>query len=89
MTQENIQHTLVGRVIGDKRDKTRTVVIEFAKRHPMYGKVMRKTTKYHIHDPENMSHEGDLVEIKQVRPVSKTKTWELVRIVETAAQDIG
>lgn len=89
MTQENLQRTLVGRVIGDKRDKTRTVVIEYARRHPMYGKVMRKTTKYHIHDPENQSHEGDLVEIKQVRPVSKTKTWALVRIVDAAAQDLG
>lgn len=89
MTQENLQRTLVGRVIGDKRDKTRTVVIEYARRHPMYGKVMRKTTKYHIHDPENQSHEGDLVEIKQVRPVSKTKAWALVRIVDAAAQDLG
>lgn len=86
MTKENIKHTLVGRVTSDMRDKTRTVVIEWARRHPMYGKVMRKTTKYHIHDPENTSHVGDLVEIKEVRPVSKTKTWALVKVLETAPE---
>lgn len=85
MTQESKNRTLFGRVIGDKRDKSRTVVVEWARRHPIYGKVMKKTTKYHIHDPENKCHMGDLVEIKQVRPISKTKTWALVQVVEAAS----
>lgn len=89
MTQEKIIRTLVGRVIGDSRDKTRTVVVEWAKRHETYGKVMRSRTKYHIHDENNQCHTGDLVEIKQVRPVSKTKTWALVKIVEAAKNQLS
>lgn len=76
--------TLVGRVTSDKRERTVTVRVEWSKRHPVYGKVMRKHTVCHVHDQDNTAKLGDLVEIKQIRPISKTKTWELVRVVEQA-----
>jgi small subunit ribosomal protein S17 len=59
-------------------------VVEWAKRHPRYGKVERKESKCHVHDPNNLSKLGDLVEIKQIRPISKTKTWQLVQVIEQA-----
>ncbi len=79
-----ISRTLVGRVTSDKRQATRTVVVEWSKRHDTYGKVMRGQTKLHVHDPKHESNLGDLVEIIQVRPISKTKTWQLVKVVEKA-----
>lgn len=84
MSEEKKIRTLFGRVVSDKRNKSRTVVVEWAKRHEIYEKVMRKTTKYHIHDENNESHAGDIVEIKQIKPVSKTKAWALVKVVEAA-----
>lgn len=83
MASENKQ-TIFGRVISAKRNKTVTVLVEWAKRHPTYGKVMKRNTKYQVHDAENSSREGDLVEIVQVRPISKTKSWALVKVVEQA-----
>ncbi len=76
--------TLTGRVISDKRQATRTVEVLWSRRHPTYDKVMKGRTKLHIHDPNHESKLGDLVEIKQVRPVSKTKTWQLVQVLEKA-----
>lgn len=81
---ESVASTLVGRVVSDKRQATRTIEIKWSRRHPRYGKVMQRRTKLHIHDPNNESKLGDLVEIKQVRPISKTKTWQLVQILEKA-----
>jgi small subunit ribosomal protein S17 len=76
--------TLMGRVISNKMDKGITVLIERKVRHPMIGKYIKRSTKLHAHDAENVCTEGDLVTIAECRPVSKTKTWALVEIVERA-----
>ena len=72
----------IGIVESDKRDKTRRVVISSSARHPKYGKYVRKRTVLHVHDENNESHVGDRVEIAECRPVSKTKSWCLVRVVD-------
>ena len=74
--------TLVGRVVSDKMDKTVTVLIERRVTHPLYAKVVKRSKKYHAHDETNQYKEGDLVEIKSTRPVSKTKAWVVSRLVE-------
>lgn len=76
--------TLMGRVISSKMDKSITVLIERKVRHPMIGKYIKRSTKLHAHDAENACAEGDLVTIAECRPVSKTKSWTLVEIVERA-----
>ena len=72
----------VGVVTSDKRDKTRKVEVQFLAKHPKYGKYLRQRTVLHVHDQENASHLGDRVEVEECRPVSKTKSWRLVRVVE-------
>ena len=69
-----------------KRYKSRKVVIDFRARHPKYGKYVRGRTVLHVHDEANESHEGDVVEVAQCRPISKSKQWRLVRIVEHRAE---
>jgi small subunit ribosomal protein S17 len=76
--------TKIGMVTSAKRDKTRTVVIEFQYRHPKYGKYLKRQTKFQVDDPKNESKLNDRVEIANCRPVSKTKSWRLVRVVEAA-----
>ncbi|GAA4890927.1 30S ribosomal protein S17 [Ferrimonas pelagia] len=76
--------TLQGRVISDKMDKSITVAIERKVKHPIYGKFMKRTTKLHAHDETNQCGIGDLVEIRECRPLSKTKSWTLVNVVEKA-----
>jgi small subunit ribosomal protein S17 len=73
-----------GRVVSDKMDKTVVVAIERMVEHPLYGKRMKRTTKFHAHDENNECHEGDLVEIRETRPLSKLKRWRVARIVERA-----
>ena len=73
----------VGIVESDKRDKTRTVTIMFSVKHPKYGKYMRKRSVLHVHDEKNESKRGDRVEIAECRPISKTKSWILLRVLET------
>jgi small subunit ribosomal protein S17 len=75
----------VGVVESDKRDKTRTVVVRFATKHPKYGKYIRHKTTLQAHDEGNASKAGDTVEISPCRPVSKTKTWRVTRVVESKA----
>lgn len=75
---------LIGMVDRDVQDRTRRVVIQYSARHPRYGKYVRKRTVLQIHDETNDSHAGDRVEIAECRPVSRTKRWALVRIVERA-----
>jgi small subunit ribosomal protein S17 len=75
---------LTGRVVSDKMDKTVTVLVERRVPHVMYGKVMKRSKKYHAHDEKNECHEGDLVEIEQSRPISKTKSWRVARLLEKA-----
>jgi small subunit ribosomal protein S17 len=76
--------TLTGRVTSNKMDKTITVLIERYVKHPLYGKFIRRSTKLHVHDENNECREGDTVEITECRPISKTKSWRLYRIVERA-----
>lgn len=71
----------VGIVESDARDKTRRVVIQFSSKHPKYGKYVRKRTVLHVHDEENISKKGDRVEIAACRPISKTKSWIVTRVV--------
>jgi small subunit ribosomal protein S17 len=73
-----------GRVVSDKMDKTVVVAIERMVEHPLYGKRMKRTTKFHAHDENNECREGDLVEIRETRPLSKLKRWRVARIVERA-----
>ncbi|WP_297528522.1 30S ribosomal protein S17 [Thiohalobacter sp.] len=81
---EKVQRVLTGRVVSDKMDKSATVLIERRVKHPLYGKYIRRSTKYHVHDENNECREGDLVSIEQCRPISKTKSWRLVSVVERA-----
>lgn len=74
--------TLQGRVTSDKMEKSIVVTIERMVKHPLYGKFIRRTTKLHVHDENNECGIGDLVEIRETRPLSKTKSWTLVRVVE-------
>jgi small subunit ribosomal protein S17 len=79
-----ILHTLIGRVVSDKMDKTVTVVVERRVKHPLYGKVVTKTSKYHAHDEKNEYKEGDLVEIEACRKLAKTKAYRVTRLIEKA-----
>ena len=72
----------VGKVVSDKMDKTIVVAVERSTRHPLYGKIIRKTKKYKVHDEENACRIGDKVRIMETRPLSKDKRWRLVEIVE-------
>ncbi|MBK2125980.1 30S ribosomal protein S17 [Fangia hongkongensis] len=76
--------TLQGKVTSDKMDKTITVLVERKVKHPLYGKFVTKSTKYHAHDETNDCNEGDTVTITETKPYSKTKKWRLVSIVERA-----
>jgi small subunit ribosomal protein S17 len=77
----------VGVVTSDKRDKTRTVEINFLAKHRKYGKYIRRRTVLHVHDEANASRAGDQVEIAECRPISKTKSWVLTRVVEQGLKD--
>jgi small subunit ribosomal protein S17 len=83
---ENTVRTLTGKVVSDKMDKSIVVLIERRVQHPLYGKLIRRSTKLHAHDENNVAKTGDLVTIKESRPISKTKSWTLVEVVEAAAE---
>ncbi len=87
MTQQTKKSVpvLVGKVVSDKMDKTIVVAIDRTVRHAIYDKVIHRVSKIHAHDETNSAKIGDVVEIKESRPISKTKNWALVRIVATAA----
>lgn len=78
--------TVQGRVVSNKADKTITVMIERFVKHPIYGKFIKRSTKLHAHDETNQCNEGDVVTLKECRPISKNKTWTLVDVVEKAAE---
>jgi len=80
----NVRRGLVGRVTSDKMDKTVTVLIERRVQHPIYGKSIVRSKKYHAHDESNQYKEGDLVEIEETAPKSRTKAWTVTRLVESA-----
>lgn len=77
--------TLQGRVVSDKMDKSITVTIERRVKHPLYGKFVRKSTKVHAHDENNECQIGDVVMVEQCRPMSKTKSWRFVKLIERAS----
>ncbi len=78
--------TLTGRVVSNKMDKSITVVVERKVKHPLYGKYVRRSTKVHAHDANNECRTGDVVLVEQCRPLSKSKRWQLVEIIERPAR---
>ena len=83
---QKTQRTIEGRVVSNKMQKTVTVLLERQVQHPLYGKVVRRSTKVHAHDEKGECKEGDLVRIAECAPLSKTKNWRVVEIVTRAAQ---
>ena len=83
MTEQKIR-TVQGRVVSNKMDKTITVVVERFVKHPIYGKFIKRSTTLHAHDESNVCNKGDVVTIRECRPLSKSKTWTLVDVVEKA-----
>ncbi len=84
MEERALRKTRVGKVISDKMDKTIVVAIADHVKHPKYGKIMKRTKKIHAHDINNECGIGDTVEVMETRPLSKTKNWRLVRIIQKA-----
>ncbi|MCP3672657.1 MAG: 30S ribosomal protein S17 [Gammaproteobacteria bacterium] len=82
--QQETNRVLQGRVISDKMDKTVTIMVERKVKHPLYGKFIRRSTKVHAHDETNECGIGDTVMVEQCRPLSKNKTWRLVKVVTKA-----
>ena len=84
MVVRNLRKTRIGVVTSDKMNKTITVAVERKVKHPIYGKFLKKTTKFHAHDEKEECGMGDIVKIMETRPLSKTKRWRLVEVVEKA-----
>ena len=84
MTERNLRKTRVGKVISTKMEKTVVVAIEDNVRHPKYGKILKHTTKIHVHDENNACTVGDKISVMETRPLSATKRWRLVEIIEKA-----
>ena len=84
MVERNLRKMRIGVVTSDKMDKTITVAVERKVKHPIYGKFVKKTTKFHAHDEKQECTIGDTVKIMETRPLSKTKRWRLVEVVEKA-----
>ena len=78
------KRTLIGRVVSDKMDKTVTVLVERRVKHPMYDKIIVRSRKYHAHNDDNSAKSGDLVEIQECRPISKSKAWTVSKLLEKA-----
>ena len=86
MAKDKKVRALTGKVVSDKMNKTVTILIERRVKHPLYGKIVKRSTKLHAHDENNKCRIGDIVTIKETRPISHSKTFELVSIDEPAAQ---
>ncbi len=78
------QRTLIGQVVSNKMDKTVVVLVERRVKHPLYGKIIIRSNKYKAHDENNQYNEGDTVEISEGRPISRSKSWTVVRLIEAA-----
>ncbi len=85
MNEPKVSRIQTGSVVSDRMDKSATVLIERKVRHPIYGKFVKKSTKLHIHDENNECSIGDTVQITECRPLSRTKSWTLVKVVEKAS----
>jgi small subunit ribosomal protein S17 len=83
-TKKSLRRTLIGRVVSDKMQKTVTVLVERRVKHPLYGKYVAKSKKYHAHDETNQYKDGDTVEISESKPISRRKSWVVTRLVEAA-----
>ncbi|MDR1855070.1 MAG: 30S ribosomal protein S17 [Azoarcus sp.] len=81
---KKVRRTLIGRVVSDKMDKTVTVLVERRVKHPLYSKIVTKSAKYHAHVDNGVAAQGDLVEIEESRPISRTKKWRVTQVVEKA-----
>ena len=86
MSEQKVERMLTGRVVSNKMNKSITVLVERRVKHPLYGKFITRSSKVHAHDENNDCKEGDLVTIKECRPISKTKTWMLVAVEERAIE---
>ena len=84
MAERNLRKTRIGKVISDKMDKTIVVAVENNVKHPLYGKIVKRTYKLKAHDENNECHIGDRVKVMETRPLSKDKRWRLVSIIEKA-----
>lgn len=84
MSDSSTTRKLTGKVVSDKMNKTVTVLVERRVKHPLYGKVMIRSRKYHAHDENNEFHPGDVVTIEECRPISRSKAWRVVKLVEKA-----
>lgn len=84
MSEATSKRTLIGRVVSDKMDKTVTVLVERRVKHPMYDKIIVRSKKYHAHNESNEAKQGDLVEIQECRPLSKSKSWTVSKLLEKA-----
>jgi len=84
MTERNNRKVLIGKVVSNKMDKTIVVAVEEQLRHPAYGKIVKQTNKYKAHDESNECTIGDIVEIMEIRPLSRDKRWRLVGIIQKA-----
>ena len=84
MSEATSKRTLIGRVVSDKMDKTVTVLVERRVKHPMYDKIIVRSKKYHAHNKGNEAKQGDLVEIQECRPLSKSKSWSVSKLLEKA-----
>jgi small subunit ribosomal protein S17 len=82
--EQKVRRALVGRVVSDKMDKTVTVLVERRVKHPLYGKVIVRSAKYHAHVENGVAAHGDLVEIVESRPISRTKAWRVTQVLEKA-----
>ncbi len=83
-TERGRRKTRIGRVVSDKMDKTVVVAVESTRRHPLYKKTIKRTTKFHAHDEAGEAKAGDVVKIMETRPLSKTKRWRVVSVIEKA-----
>jgi len=81
---EKVRRALVGRMVSDKMQKTVTVLVERRVKHPLYGKIITRSAKYHAHVEDGAAAAGDLVEIEECRPISRTKTWRVAKVLEKA-----
>lgn len=81
MNTEKLHRTLSGKVVSNKTDKSLTVLIERKIKHPLYGKIMKRSKRYHVHDESNLYNEGDTVLIEECKPYSKTKTWVAIKLI--------
>ncbi len=86
MSATNLKRTLTGTVVSDKMNKTVTVLVERKVKHPVLGKVVRVSKKYHAHDENDEFHQGDVVMIEECRPIAKTKAWRVTKLLEKASE---